>query len=437
MIGTSHITDWRQEFGVGILLGDQKRAMEHSQRGEKTAEHTHTAEIVGYDLPALASPSPAPTGQHTLRDHLCIKDLASDITESDLRQFFSRSGGTVTKVSVQRDSRTNRSLKCGFVSMASDKEALRAMKELNGYWLKGRVIKISAGGIALDTLSTEGQVNCKATTAADGQHVNSVKIDFNMVTSASEREIGEDALLKVFKFALSQDLAEAERLSRFIVDVSIQEQHYDKKRGVYGYAFVGFSLCSGGIQTAKYFQARFHATTVGPFHFRKIELSNRHYKFVQYFDKEQHRNVNYQQQVRDEEQQQCRPLKRVTVIAPSTQWDMEMDYIQMRAPLSVHAPVAIRYIQPIVVPGFASLPHAPIELSGAMFLPLHAYAHHAHQAYGDAGVKAMSQESGPLAAHDSMHFYHCEGAGAMAMSASQDNGDGDYEHELDCLAYDQ
>jgi RNA recognition motif-containing protein len=329
----------------------------------------------------------------TTRHQLCLKDLASGVSESDLEELFSRLGGRVVRVTINRNSESGKSLKCGFLSMSTDAEALQVMKEMQGCWFKGRAIKISSGG-QLDTTS----VVCtpkghKAKSSADGKNVNSVKIDFNMMVAGTEREIDEEALLNIFKTSMPDaplDSGEArereEATSSSIIDVSIQAQHYDVS--IYGFAFVGFSLSHAGIETARAFQARFNTSSVGAFYFRKCELSNKHHKFVQHFNRtasiatnaafdgvsyrcnDMHTNSSpvydnrnsHHSQLQIGQQQQHQPPQQV--------------YLQQGVQaIGQMAEPPLHYMYPILVPGFLGSQYAPVPLPGPMCPPPIAYSH--------------------------------------------------------------
>jgi len=73
---------------------------------------------------------------------LFIGSLPWDVTDDQLKEFFSSAGSVVTaNVVVDRD--TNRSRGFGFVEMSSDEEAQKAIKELNNADLGGRNIIVS------------------------------------------------------------------------------------------------------------------------------------------------------------------------------------------------------------------------------------------------------------------------------------------------------
>ena len=73
---------------------------------------------------------------------LYVGNLPYSATEDSLREAFSASG-TVDSVTVITDRDTGQSKGFGFVEMASDSEAQRAMQALNGTTLDGRQIKVN------------------------------------------------------------------------------------------------------------------------------------------------------------------------------------------------------------------------------------------------------------------------------------------------------
>ena len=76
---------------------------------------------------------------------LYVGNLPYQTGETELTELFSRAG-TVESARVMRDMATGRARGFGFVEMATDDEAQRAITELNEYQLEGRalVVKRSA-----------------------------------------------------------------------------------------------------------------------------------------------------------------------------------------------------------------------------------------------------------------------------------------------------
>jgi cold-inducible RNA-binding protein len=73
---------------------------------------------------------------------LFVGNLSYDTTSEDLKDLFSQKG-TCESASVITDRTTGRSRGFGFVEMASQSEAERAMSELNGHELQGRKLTVS------------------------------------------------------------------------------------------------------------------------------------------------------------------------------------------------------------------------------------------------------------------------------------------------------
>jgi RNA recognition motif-containing protein len=73
---------------------------------------------------------------------LYVGNLPYSATEESLREAFG-AAGTVTSVSVITDRDTGQSKGFGFVEMASDAEAQKAIQSMNGQNVGGRQIKVS------------------------------------------------------------------------------------------------------------------------------------------------------------------------------------------------------------------------------------------------------------------------------------------------------
>ena len=73
---------------------------------------------------------------------LFVRSLSYNSTEESLEELFATIGQVVSaKIIIDRD--TNRSKGFGFVEMANDEDAARAIKELDGKDLDGRAIAVS------------------------------------------------------------------------------------------------------------------------------------------------------------------------------------------------------------------------------------------------------------------------------------------------------
>lgn len=73
---------------------------------------------------------------------LFVGSLAWATDDDSLKNFFS-AAGTVVSASVIKDRETNRSKGFGFVEMASDEEAQKAISQLDGKELDGRPIVVN------------------------------------------------------------------------------------------------------------------------------------------------------------------------------------------------------------------------------------------------------------------------------------------------------
>jgi len=70
-----------------------------------------------------------------------VGNLSYQVTEDELRNFFSRVG-TVDNVKIVQDQYTGRAKGFGFVTMGSQEEAQRAVSDLNGQTLNDRTIRV-------------------------------------------------------------------------------------------------------------------------------------------------------------------------------------------------------------------------------------------------------------------------------------------------------
>lgn len=73
---------------------------------------------------------------------LYIGSLSYGVTDDQLRDFFAQAG-TVESAQVVMDRMSGRSRGFGFVEMATDEEAQRAIESLNGQELDGRAIVVN------------------------------------------------------------------------------------------------------------------------------------------------------------------------------------------------------------------------------------------------------------------------------------------------------
>ena len=77
-----------------------------------------------------------------MSQRLFVGSLSFDTMDADLKQFFEQAGGCES-AAVIRDRETGRSRGFGFVVMASEEDAKRAVSELDGKELQGRAISVS------------------------------------------------------------------------------------------------------------------------------------------------------------------------------------------------------------------------------------------------------------------------------------------------------
>ena len=75
---------------------------------------------------------------------LHVHRLPVSTTDSELQRLF-EGVGRVINCDVVTDGTTRMSKAIGFVEMATEAEALRAIDQLNGKELSGRVIQVSKG----------------------------------------------------------------------------------------------------------------------------------------------------------------------------------------------------------------------------------------------------------------------------------------------------
>ena len=73
---------------------------------------------------------------------LYVGNLSFDMKQADLEQMFSQAG-SVQEVVIIMDRETNRSKGFGFVTMASDEDARKAIAEFDGKDCSGRALKVN------------------------------------------------------------------------------------------------------------------------------------------------------------------------------------------------------------------------------------------------------------------------------------------------------
>lgn len=74
--------------------------------------------------------------------NIYVANLGFNVQDADLKKLFA-DHGVVSSAKVIMDKLTNQSRGFGFVEMADDKAAQKAIQELNGKMVDGRSIKVS------------------------------------------------------------------------------------------------------------------------------------------------------------------------------------------------------------------------------------------------------------------------------------------------------
>jgi RNA recognition motif-containing protein len=74
--------------------------------------------------------------------NIYVGNLAYNVTEDDLRAFFS-DFGEVSAVNIVKERSSGQSKGFGFVEMPNNSEADKAMKALNGTRLNDQIVKLS------------------------------------------------------------------------------------------------------------------------------------------------------------------------------------------------------------------------------------------------------------------------------------------------------
>jgi RNA recognition motif-containing protein len=77
-----------------------------------------------------------------MANRLYVGSLSYSTTDDQLREFFSQAG-TVNSANVIKDKMSGRSRGFGFVEMATDEEAQKAIEMCNGKELDGRAITVN------------------------------------------------------------------------------------------------------------------------------------------------------------------------------------------------------------------------------------------------------------------------------------------------------
>jgi len=77
-----------------------------------------------------------------MRNELYLGSISLKATEDDIRNLFSLVG-TVTSIHLIKDPQSGKFMECGYVKMATAKEAKEAIETLNGALLINRVLTVS------------------------------------------------------------------------------------------------------------------------------------------------------------------------------------------------------------------------------------------------------------------------------------------------------
>jgi RNA recognition motif-containing protein len=85
-----------------------------------------------------------------MNKNLYVGNLATEVTEEDLKHNFSQSG-TVVSANIIKDNYTGMSRGFGFVEMETEEGAAEAIKRLNGGELCGKVITVNEARPKRDT----------------------------------------------------------------------------------------------------------------------------------------------------------------------------------------------------------------------------------------------------------------------------------------------
>ena len=73
---------------------------------------------------------------------LFVGNLSFDATENDLKDLFAQAGA-ITSINLMQDRETGRPRGFGFVEMATDADAAKAVSMLNGKDFKGRALTVN------------------------------------------------------------------------------------------------------------------------------------------------------------------------------------------------------------------------------------------------------------------------------------------------------
>jgi RNA recognition motif-containing protein len=86
-----------------------------------------------------------PPIDHPMSTHLQVANLPHGTNEAILRMAFGQNRRKVVSVDIVLDKRTGKATGSAFVNMASEADALAAIRALNGSDLDGRVLQVTGG----------------------------------------------------------------------------------------------------------------------------------------------------------------------------------------------------------------------------------------------------------------------------------------------------
>lgn len=97
----------------------------------------------GSGSPGTDVPKPNPIGDGaSISMNIYVGNIAYELSEDELREAFS-SYGEVESARIITDRFTGRSKGFGFVEMADDEQAQKAIDEMNGRELSGRALRVN------------------------------------------------------------------------------------------------------------------------------------------------------------------------------------------------------------------------------------------------------------------------------------------------------
>ncbi len=79
----------------------------------------------------------------TMHNKILVGNLATAVTELQIKELFSQTVGTVISVDIPKDPRTGSNRGYAFVEMGNPGEAAEAVSSLNGYDVSGRRLNLT------------------------------------------------------------------------------------------------------------------------------------------------------------------------------------------------------------------------------------------------------------------------------------------------------